>query len=318
MPKPDLASVVSALVGSYRSDPRGHRKDRRYLPSKTEIVGILESAFAVFFPGYYGAQDVTEENVAYHVGSQLVLLQEKLSRQIEQCLCHAAEAEIGGAPEAVPAVGDCSSHAKKLSAMLLAKLPELRGMLLEDMQAAFDGDPAAQSLDEVVLAYPGFLAITVYRFAHELFEMGVPLMPRIMSEWAHERTGCDIHPGARIGRRFFIDHATGTVVGETSLIGNDVKLYQGVTLGALSHPRDELGRVIRNVKRHPTVEDGVTIYANATVLGGATVIGRGSLVGGGVFVTKSVPPSSRIALKAPELSVRQVKDLKDWVLDFDI
>ncbi len=319
MPSSELATLVSALVKSYREDPRGHRKDRRFLPSKAEIVEILEIVLAVFFPGYYGPQDVTDENVAYHVGSQLVSLREKLSRQIEQCLCHAAEAETPALPNGSgAAVDDCSSHARKVASMLLERLPELREMLLEDMQAAFDGDPAAQSLDEVVLAYPGFLAVTVYRFAHELFEMGVPLMPRIMSEWAHERTGCDIHPGARIGRRFFIDHATGTVVGETSVIGDDVKLYQGVTLGALSHPRDELGRVIRNVKRHPSVEDGVTIYANATVLGGATVIGRGTLVGGSVFVTKSVPASSRIALKPPELSVRTVRDSSSWVLDFEI
>ena len=143
------------------------------------------------------------------------------------------------------------------------------------MQAAYDGDPAASSLDEVILAYPGMLAVTVYRVAHELHVLGVPLMPRIMSEWAHSRSGADIHPGARIGESFFIDHATGVVVGETTTIGSNVKLYQGVTLGALSIPRDERGRVIRDTKRHPTVEDGVTIYANATVLGGDTVIGAG-------------------------------------------
>lgn len=315
---PELSSLVNALVASYRSDPRGHRKDRKFLPSKAEIVEILEIALAVFFPGYYGPQDVTEENVAFHVGSQLVVLREKLSRQVEQCLCHAAESENMRIAGAVGEVDDCSAHATKVASMLLARLPELRTMLLEDMQAAFDGDPAAQSLDEVVLAYPGFLAVTVYRLAHELFEMGVPLMPRIMSEWAHERTGCDIHPGARIGRRFFIDHATGTVVGETSIIGDGVKLYQGVTLGALSHPRDEHGRVIRNVKRHPTVENDVTIYANATVLGGSTVVGEGSLVGGSVFLTRTVPERSRIALKPPELTVRPVRDAREWVLDFDI
>lgn len=310
---PELDSLVAALVASYRGDARGHRKDRRFLPSKAEIVEIIEIALSVFYPGYYGAQGVTEENIAFHVGSQLVVLRDKLSRQVEQCLCHAAESDGSGAE-----VDDCSSHAKKVASMLLQKLPALRAMLLEDMQAAFDGDPAAQSLDEIVLAYPGFLAITVHRIAHELFEMGVPLMPRIMSEWAHEKTGCDIHPGAKVGRRLFVDHATGTVVGETSVIGDGVKLYQGVTLGALSHPRDENGRVIRNVKRHPTVEDDVTIYANATVLGGSTVVGQGSLVGGSVFLTRTVPERSRIALKPPELTVRPVRDAREWVLDFDI
>ena len=161
----------------------------------------------------------------------------------------------------------------------------MRDELILDVQAAYDGDPAASSLDEVILAYPGMLAVTVHRVAHELHVMGVPLMPRIMSEWAHSRSGADIHPGARIGRSFFIDHATGVVVGETTTIGSNVKLYQGVTLGALSIPRDERGRVIRDTKRHPTVEDGVTVYANATVLGGETVLGADSVVGGSVFVT---------------------------------
>lgn len=318
MSSPELSSLVQSLVASYRSDPRGHRIGRRFLPSKTQIVEILELSLTVLFPGYYGPLEVTDENVSFYVGEKLVRLREKLAHEIEQCLCHAAEAETAGAPGGQGEIDDCSSHAKKLATMLVERLPVLRGMLLDDMQAAYDGDPAAQSLDEIVLSYPGFLAVVVYRIAHELFEMGVPLMPRIMSEWAHERTGCDIHPGARIGRRFFIDHATGTVVGETSVIGDGVKLYQGVTLGALSHPRDELGRVIRNVKRHPTVEDEVTIYANATVLGGATVVGRGALVGGSVFVTRSVPAGSRIALKAPELSVRQVREAAEWVLDFEI
>jgi serine O-acetyltransferase len=185
----------------------------------------------------------------------------------------------------------------------LAKLPSIRFTLLEDVQAAFDGDPAATNLDEVILAYPGLLAVSVYRVAHELYQLGVPLMPRIMTEWAHATTGADIHPGARIGQSFFIDHATGVVIGETTEIGGHVKLYQGVTLGAVSHPRDEQGRVIRDAKRHPTVEDGVTIYANATVLGGSTRLGEGSVVGGSVFLTDSVPSKSRVAIKAPELRV---------------
>lgn len=314
MSTPELDTLVATLVRSYRDDPRGHRKNRRFLPSKAEIVEILDLTLAVFFPGYYGRQEVTDENVSHVVGTLLVDLRDKLARQIEQCLCHAAESDGQGGFD------DCSAHAKKLASMVLAKLPELRSRLIEDMQAALDGDPAAQGLDEIVLAYPGFLAIAVYRLAHELWEMGVPLMPRIMSEWAHAKTGCDIHPGAKIGRRFFVDHATGVVVGETSIIGDGVKLYQGVTLGALSHPRDADGNVIRNVKRHPTVEDDVTIYANATVLGGSTVIGKGTLIGGSVFVTRSVPPTTRVAVKPPELSVRPVTAGREeeWVLDFDI
>jgi serine O-acetyltransferase len=192
---------------------------------------------------------------------------------------------------------------------------------VEDVQAAYDGDPAAASLDEIILAYPGLLAVTVHRVAHELWTMGVPLMPRIMSEWAHSQSGADIHPGATLGRRFFVDHATGVVVGETSHIGDGVKLYQGVTLGALSHPRDEQGRVIRGTKRHPTVEDGATLYANATVLGGQTVVGEGSIVGGSVFLTRSIPKRARVGAKPPELRVIDAGDVgtdDEFLLEFEI
>jgi len=171
------------------------------------------------------------------------------------------------------------------------------------VQAAFDGDPAATNLDEVILAYPGVLAVSVYRIAHALYDLGVPMMARIMTEWAHSKTGADIHPGANIGAAFFIDHATGVVIGETTVIGDGVKLYQGVTLGALSFPRDASGQIIRGKKRHPTVESGSTLYANATVLGGQTVVGADSVIGGSVFLTRSVPPRSRVSLKEPELRV---------------
>ena len=177
-------------------------------------------------------------------------------------------------------------------------------MLSCDVQAAYDGDPAATGADEILLAYPGILAITVYRLAHELHIQGVPLMPRIMTEWAHSVTGADIHPGARIGRSFFIDHATGVVIGETTVIGENVKIYQGVTLGALSFAKDERGRLIRGTKRHPTIENNVVVYANATVLGGETVVGAGTEVGGSVFLTKSVPSDSVVKMKSPELRFR--------------
>ena len=297
--KPDeLDDLVTALLKSYRADARGHHINRRYLPSRAEIIEILNLLFQVLYPGYVGRQGLTDEEVGYHVGTLLSTLREKLARQIEQCLCHQAETDAIAGDES-----SCAPHAKKVAGLFLAKLPELRATLLDDVQAAFDGDPAATNLDEIILAYPGLLAVTVYRIAHELFAMGVPLMPRIMTEWAHARTGADIHPGAHIGKSFFIDHATGVVVGETSHIGSHVKLYQGVTLGAMSHPRDESGRVIRNTKRHPTVQDGVTVYANATVLGGDTVLGEKSIVGGSVFLTESVPSGSRVAITPPELRV---------------
>lgn len=294
----ELKGLVDALLHSYRTDTRGHHINRKYLPSRAEIVDILQLILQVLYPGYVGRQGLTDEEVEYHVGGLLSSLRDKLARQIEQCLCHRAENED---PASVD--GTCAPRAKKLASMFLAKLPILRATLLDDVQAAYDGDPAATNLDEIILAYPGLLAVTVYRIAHELHEMGVPLMPRIMTEWAHTKTGADIHPGAQIGKSFFVDHATGVVIGETTNIGAHVKLYQGVTLGAVSHPRDERGRVIRNQKRHPTVQDGVTVYANATVLGGETTLGEGSVVGGSVFLTESVPQGSRVAITPPELRV---------------
>jgi serine O-acetyltransferase len=307
----ELDAIVRAVVESYKSDPRGHRINRRFLPSRDEIIECIGLFLQVFYPGYFGRQDLTDESIAYHVGGLLSSLRDKLARQIEQCLCHAAEC---GA-----VVDPCANEARRLATSLLARLPAIREALVEDVQAAYDGDPAATGLDEVILAYPGLLAVTVYRIAHELQAMGVPLLPRIMTEWAHAQTGADIHPGATVGRRFFIDHATGVVVGETTHIGDGVKLYQGVTLGAVSHPHDEQGRVIRNTKRHPTVEDDVTIYANATVLGGDTRLGQGSIVGGSVFLTKSVPPKARVALKPPELNVKTAREAPSaWVLDFEI
>ncbi|HYN03628.1 MAG TPA: serine acetyltransferase [Vicinamibacteria bacterium] len=302
-----LPGLVEGMLASYRRDPRAQHVNRRFLPSRDEILEIVRLLLELFYPGYFGRQDLTDENLGFHVGNLLSTLREKVERQVETCLCSAAECE-GRAPH------PCAEEAQRVAAALLARLPAVRDELIHDVQAAYDGDPAASSLDEVILAYPGMLAVTVHRVAHELHVMGVPLMPRIMSEWAHSRSGADIHPGARIGRSFFIDHATGVVVGETTTIGSNVKLYQGVTLGALSIPRDERGRVIRDTKRHPTVEDGVTVYANATVLGGATILGAESVVGGSVFVTTSVPPGSRVALRPPETTVRSKADAGDFVI----
>jgi serine O-acetyltransferase len=289
-----LSRLVDGLLESYRRHPRGHHINRRFLPSRDEILEIVQLLLQLFYPGYYGRQDLTDENLAYHVGNLLSTLREKLTRQVETCLCFAAECE-GRADHS------CSAEARRATAAFLERLPAIREALILDVQAAYDGDPAATSLDEVILAYPGFLAVTVHRVAHALHGLRVPLMPRIMSEWAHSTSGADIHPGARVGRSFFIDHATGVVVGETTTIGVNVKLYQGVTLGALSIPRDERGRVIRDTKRHPTVEDNVTVYANATVLGGGTVLGADSVVGGSVFITQSIPPGTRVALRPPEV-----------------
>jgi len=298
--EPQLSQLVEALLKSYDSDPRCTRVGRHFLPSREEIVDIMKLLLQLMFPGYHGRQDLTSDNVGYHVGVVLNVVQEKLCQQVALCLSYEDEACLDRPVDPEHA----RAEARRLTNTFLARLPAVRALLISDAQAAFEGDPAAVNLDEVILAYPGFLAITVQRLAHELHILGIKLMPRIMTEWVHSKTGADIHPGASIGPSFFLDHATGAVIGETSELGSHVKLYQGVTLGAVSHPKDESGRVIRGTKRHPTVEDGVTIYANATVLGGNTVVGKGALVGGSVFLTQSVPPGARVAIKPPELQMK--------------
>ena len=290
--------VCDQLLDSYRSDVRAQRISHRYLPSREAIVEILEAVIDLMYPGYFGRTDLSSENLSAHVSQIVASLAPKIEREMEHCLCYGRELEPGR-----PEFGECAPRAHELTQVFLSRLPQIRALLIADVQAAFDGDPAATNLDEVILAYPGVLAVSVYRIAHALYDLGVPMMARIMTEWAHSKTGADIHPGATIGTGFFIDHATGVVIGETTRIGEGVKLYQGVTLGALSLPRDANGQLIRGRKRHPTVESGSTLYANATVLGGQTVIGADSIVGGSVFLTRSVPPRSRVSLKEPDLRV---------------
>lgn len=293
-----LDDLAGAFLDSYSGDVRARRISQRYLPSREAIVDILESVLDLMYPGYFGRRDLNEENLGAHVVQAVAALAPKIEREIEHCLCYGRERE-----SARQEAGECAPKARELTQIFLRRLPQIRGLLVLDIQAAFDGDPAATNLDEVILAYPGVLAVSVYRIAHALYDLGVPMMARIMTEWAHSKTGADIHPGARIGAAFFIDHATGVVIGETTDIGAGVKLYQGVTLGALSFPRDASGALIRGSKRHPTVENGATLYANATVLGGKTVVGADSVIGGSVFLTRSVPARSRVSLKEPELRV---------------
>jgi serine O-acetyltransferase len=293
-----IDEVAGELLASYLGDERGRRISQRYLPSRERIVEILSAVLDLMYPGYFGRQDLNADNLSAYVEQMAAALVPKLEREMEHCLCYGREREA-----VPPALGECAPRAHELADIFLRRLPEIRGLLIRDVQAAFDGDPAALNLDEIILAYPGVLAVSVYRIAHALYDLGVPMMARIMTEWAHSKTGCDIHPGATIGPAFFIDHATGVVIGETTHIGEGVKIYQGVTLGALSLPRDASGHLIRGKKRHPTVEDGATLYANATVLGGQTVVGAHSVIGGSVFLTFSVPPRSRVSLKEPELRV---------------
>jgi serine O-acetyltransferase len=293
-----LEALTGELLESYVSDERARRISQRYLPSREAIVEILGSVLDLMYPGYFGRQDLSGENLGAHIGQMVAALVPKLEREMEHCLCYGREREADR-----PELGECAPKSRELAQIFLHRLPEIRDLLILDVQAAFDGDPAALNLDEIILSYPGVLAVSVYRIAHALYDLGVPMMARIMTEWAHSKTGCDIHPGATIGAAFFIDHATGVVIGETTHIGDRVKLYQGVTLGALSFPRDASGQIIRGKKRHPTVESGSTLYANATVLGGQTVVGADSVIGGSVFLTRSVPPRSRVSLKEPELRV---------------
>lgn len=297
-----LERLTDETLSSYRSDERTQRIGEAFLPSRGKMVSTLEDIRQLLFPGYFGQKELTGENVRFHVGSLLVRIGEALAEQVYRCLCYAGESAD---PQ------PCRVKAREIAHEFLARVPEIRRALALDAQAAYDGDPAARSIDEVIYCYPGFYAVVVYRAAHELLELGVPLMPRILTEYAHGVTGCDIHPGAKIGRSFFIDHATGVVVGETTRIGDNVKIYQGVTLGALSFPKDERGRVIRGLQRHPTIEDNVTIYANATILGGSTVVGKGVTVGGNTFVTKSITAESAAAPGKTGPNVRNRKKPPD-------
>lgn len=302
----ELPGLVQHIVDSYGADERTHHIDRHFLPSRRHIVQALERLIELVYPGYWGRQHLTNHNVSYHVGELLPRIGEALHREIYHSFCYQDEKNgkkiVGGE--------ECKKKAQKLIIEFFKRLPRVRKELAGDIQAAYDGDPAAVDTAEIVLSYPGVLAVTVYRLAHELHILGVPWVSRVMTEWAHSETGIDIHPGAKIGKNFFIDHGTGVVIGETTVIGDNVKIYQGVTLGALSFPKDERGRVIRGYKRHPTVEAGVTLYANAIVLGGGTTIGRESVVGGSVFLTSSVPDGCTVTIKTPELSIRKAEDKK--------
>ena len=304
---PRLGELVDRVVSSYYADERTRHLDRLAVPAQAEMVELINRLLELAYPGFVGRQHLTRHNVAFHVGDLLPRIGQLTFRQINSCLCYAEQVELTGGVPAKP----CTRAAEQLTMQFLEAIPGLRDLLADDVQAAYDGDPAAENLDEVILAYPGLLAVTVHRFAHTLYELQVPILPRMMTEWVHMRTGVDIHPGAQIGRHFFIDHGTGVVIGETTEIGDYVKVYQGVTLGALSFPKDERGQLIRGAKRHPTVCDHVTIYANAIILGGDTVIGERAVVGGSVFVTSSVPPDSVVTFTPPELRLRTRSEKSD-------
>lgn len=263
------------------------------IPSREAVIDIIEQARRILYPGYFIRSLLDKINISYYLGQEATALFGALSEQITLCIRH--ECLRYNQP-----CTHCEQRGKEAAIAFIRQLPQLRRMLAMDVRAAYQGDPAAKGFDEIIFSYPGLFAITVYRVAHQLHEQGIPLMPRIMTEYAHSVTGIDIHPGAHIGESFFIDHGTGVVIGETCEIGNRVRIYQGVTLGALSLQKEDLEN-LRNTKRHPTIEDDVIIYSGATILGGSTVIGTRSVIGGNVWLTESVPPDNQVYMKKPEL-----------------
>jgi serine O-acetyltransferase len=301
---PDNEALAEPIAASYLADERVEHLGATFLPSRQKTVALLERLRELLFPGFFGDEPISRDNVQQAVAERMGVIREMLERQIDAALRYAENLEADGQGDRC---AECTAKARRIAADFLARVPELRRMLSLDVQAAFDGDPACRHTDEAIFCYPGIFAVMVHRIAHELFKMDVPLIPRMMNEHAHSLTGIDIHPGATIGESFFIDHGTGVVVGETSIIGRNVKVYQSVTIGA---PAAALSQSARGQKRHPTIEDDVVIYANATILGGDTVIGKGSIIGGGVFLTASVPPGHFVYNTPQELKYRSAEKIK--------
>jgi serine O-acetyltransferase len=300
--KEQLPRLTDRIVETYRDVPAISHLGHCALPNYEQVVECVEDLKEVLYPGYRRREGLHIGNVTYHVGDLIDGLHDKLTRQIARALRH----EDRVVKKIAECVDDTDYDAKgqAMAIAFLEQIPALREILATDAQAAFDGDPACKSIDEVVFCYPGLEAITVHRLAHEMRRLGVPFIPRMMSEWAHKETGIDIHPGATIGHHFFIDHGTGVVIGETTDIGNHVKIYQGVTLGALSFATDSDGNLVRGHKRHPTIEDRVVIYASATILGGKTVVGHHSVIGSSVWLTHSVEPHTTVTMEKPKLRIR--------------
>lgn len=287
-PAPGLDDVVEALCRPESWGPVYHRQPRDVaMPSVEAVREAVELLRAVIFPGYFGASEVTPQTMRYSLGSALDKAHRILAEQIKRGKCFACS------DATAVSCSECETSAKDVASVFLASLPELRRLCASDVQAAYEGDPAAKTPGETIFCYPSILAVTNQRIGHALYDLGVALIPRIITELAHSATGIDIHPGAAIGERFFIDHGTGVVIGETSVIGKNVRLYQGVTLGAKSFPTDEEGKPIKGIPRHPVVEDDVTIYAGATILGRVT-IGRGATIGGNVWLTQDAPPGATV------------------------
>lgn len=312
--KKTLPVLIEQIVQTYQDVGTINHLGHTPLPQYDQITSIINDFREILFPGYRRREGLTFENVKFYVGDLIDQVFERLSIQIARALQH--EDVVNESK------GDWKQYkdqAQQITLELLGKIPDLRRMLATDVKAAHAGDPACKSHDEVIFCYPGLEAITVHRIAHELYRAHVPFIPRMMSEWSHKETGIDIHPGATIGPSFFIDHGTGVVIGETTVIGSHVKIYQGVTLGALSFPIDADGNIIRSMKRHPTIEDNVVVYASATILGGETTIGHDSVVGASVWLTRSIGAHTTVTIETPNLKMKA--DASDAVTEdsaFDI
>ena len=297
-----LPSLVADIARNYEAEEIFFTKPGLCFPSRSVIIEIIDKLRRLVFPGYFGPETLLGSNPSYYVGNALTVLKDKLYSQVYSALCY--DAGTNCASTSPCNQNPCmQEHTEKICEVFLSQIPVIQTTLLRDVQAAFDGDPAAQSKEEVIFSYPGLLAIFVYRFAHVLYQEKVPFIPRIMTEYAHSQTGIDIHPGAHLGRGVFIDHGTGVVVGETAVIGDNVRIYQGVTLGAGNFPKDACGMLIKGNKRHPTIGSNVTIYSGASVLGDIT-IGDNSVIGGNVWLTESLPAGTKITARPPEHNMK--------------
>ncbi|MFH1982752.1 MAG: serine O-acetyltransferase EpsC [Pseudomonadota bacterium] len=291
--KAQLPAVAEEIIGHCQDAACFTHVDYEPIASEGDVVQIVGRLRELIFPGYFSRDKIDPMSVKYTIGKTVSVVYDMLVEQISHAIRHDCFRY------SLPC-SHCEAKGHEAALSMLSAVPEIRRIMAKDVRAAYDGDPAAKSHDEIIFSYPGVMAISVYRLAHTLFNLGVPLLPRMMTEYAHSVTGIDIHPGATIGERFVIDHGTGVVVGETTVIGSNVRIYQGVTLGALSLPRDA-GNQLRGKKRHPTIEDDVIIYSGATILGGDTVVGARSVVGGNVWLTESVPPDTKVLIESPRL-----------------
>lgn len=285
----EIDSLVNGILDSYNKQGLINRNDSENFPNRQTVVAILQDLQSLIFPGFRTAEEIDPVNIRYVTGQRINNIIGQLTKEIQKSLIYTISKREGNSSNVENS--HCFKLAEQVSIALIEEIPELRRKIKLDTIAAYNGDPAAQSPEEVILSYPGLEAITVHRIANFLYKNGVPIIPRIMSEHVHGKTGIDIHPGATIGESFFIDHGTGVVIGETCIIGNNVKIYQGVTLGALS-----VKKSLQDKKRHPTIEDNVTIYAGATILGGNTIIGKNCTIGGNTWVTKSIPEGTVITI----------------------